>query len=161
MRFFDGTTLLGTATVNGAGEATITIAAPYLGARWFSATYNGDGRRFPSISPQVPLRVVPTLTAVGGVSLPSEVLLAAGPNPARSEAALRFALPQEAMVSMAIYDASGRRVRKLAGEQYPAGIHALTWDLRDAAGRAVAKGVYFVQMWANGVTRRGRLVVMD
>jgi hypothetical protein len=57
VRFFDGTTLLGTSPVTG-GLAAYTLAAPYLGERALTAVYKGDGKLFGSISAVSKVRVV-------------------------------------------------------------------------------------------------------
>jgi hypothetical protein len=59
VRFFDGTTLLGTSPVNG-GVAGLALFAPRLGDRLITAVYKGDGRLFGSISDVVMHRVVAT-----------------------------------------------------------------------------------------------------
>jgi len=58
---------------------------------------------------------------------------------------LRFTLPKHATVSLAVFDASGRRVRQLAAGTFSAGEHTVSWDLRDEAGRAVSAGLYFAR----------------
>jgi hypothetical protein len=57
VRFFDGTTLLGSAVVVG-GVAGLSVFAPYLGDRALSAVYSGDGAFFGSASPVQSERVV-------------------------------------------------------------------------------------------------------
>jgi len=59
VRFFDGTTLLGTANVEG-GIAGLALAAPYLGARNLSAVYLGDSKYEGSISLPCAATVVST-----------------------------------------------------------------------------------------------------
>jgi hypothetical protein len=59
VRFFDGTTLLGVAPVNG-GVAGLALFAPRLGERAITAVYKGDGKLFGSISSVVTQRVVAT-----------------------------------------------------------------------------------------------------
>jgi flagellar hook capping protein FlgD len=98
---------------------------------------------------------------VGGVAPPRELFLAARPNPARGAAKLRFGLPRDATVSLVIYDAGGREVRSLAAGRFPAGEHALTWNLCDAAERPVGRGVYFVRLRAEGAVRTGRIAVVE
>lgn len=49
----------------------------------------------------------------------------------------------QAVVS--VYDVAGRLVRKLADDRFNAGVQTVTWDGRDANGRLVASGVYFVR----------------
>ena len=95
-----------------------------------------------------------TLVAVTGVDdagAPREIRFALpGPNPARESLTLRFALPRAARVELAIYDATGRRVRQLATGTRPAGEHAIGWDLRDEAGHAVGAGLFFARLDAEG-----------
>ncbi len=68
--------------------------------------------------------------------LPSTVTLSPPtPNPARASTRIGFALPRAADVSLAIFDAGGRLVRRFAGGRFSAGEHAIMWDLRDGAGQ--------------------------
>lgn len=41
-----------------------------------------------------------------------------------------------------MYDLQGRLVRAFPAARFEAGTHAVTWNGRDAASRAVASGVY-------------------
>src|SRR5262249_8751904 len=72
------------------------------------------------------------------------------PNPSSGPLTLRFALPAEERVSLAIYDAQGRRVCELISGIEPAGPHALTWDRRDDAGHTLGAGLYFVRLDVEG-----------
>jgi hypothetical protein len=77
-------------------------------------------------------------------------VLASAPSPAIAGALLRFTLPRASSVSLALYDAAGKRVRTLverrmfeAGEQrvpLAAGLAPGLYFLRLEAGRAVATG---------------------
>jgi len=83
------------------------------------------------------------------------------PNPFNPKATLRFALPRAAAVDLVIFDVNGRQVRRLlAGEQRPAGHHALDWNGRDESGRALPSGVYFARFAAGGFTAERRLVLL-
>lgn len=83
-----------------------------------------------------------------------------GPNPARGATLLRFSLPREAPVVLAIFDASGRRVRVLASGAAPAGDHAVSWDLRDESGRAVPSAIYFARLETGGRALTEKLVTL-
>jgi hypothetical protein len=102
--------------------------------------------------------LTPSGTAdVGGASALHELALApASPNPAARGTRLGYTLPVATSVTLAVYDAAGRRVRTLADGALPAGEHTAAWDLRDDGGRAVGAGLYFVRMQAGGreLTRR-------
>lgn len=62
VRFFDGTTLLGTSPVNG-GVAGLALFAPYLGSRTLSAVYKGDGKLLGSFAPTATAFVASTAAA--------------------------------------------------------------------------------------------------
>lgn len=82
------------------------------------------------------------------------------PNPAASVTTLRYGLPRETRVDLAIYDATGRRVRALLSVVEPAGEYAAKWDLRDDAGHPVGAGLYFVRLSAEGRTLSRRMVTL-
>ncbi len=83
------------------------------------------------------------------------------PNPVRGGAVIRFALPAPAPTDLDVFDASGRRVRRLlASTSSGAGSHTARWDGRDDAGRSVAAGVYFVRLTAGAMRAEQRAVVL-
>jgi hypothetical protein len=84
-------------------------------------------------------------------ALPRELALTTrGANPVSGELALRLALPRGEALSLAVYDAAGRRVRTLLSGAWPAGTHEVTWDGRDQAGRMTPSGLYLVRLEAEG-----------
>jgi hypothetical protein len=101
------------------------------------------------------------ITAVEGAALPTELALTlTSAIPARGPVGMRLALPRPALARLELYDATGRRVRMLAGSELGAGVHDLTWDLRDEAGHTLASGLYFARFAAEGrvFTRRIALI---
>jgi len=68
-------------------------------------------------------------------------------------------MPTASDVELAIYDLEGRRVRTLFNGIGEPGAHSLNWDGRDAAGRTVAVGPYFVRLTRSG-TVISRAVVL-
>ncbi len=72
------------------------------------------------------------------------------PNPASGEAVLRFAVPAEADVEIALFDTAGRRVRRLVDGPIDAGRHEVVWDGRDDSGRLVGAGIYFYELRSEG-----------
>jgi hypothetical protein len=86
-------------------------------------------------------------------------LRAATPNPFQGATALAYELTAAAVVGHALYDAAGRCVRTLErAAPRDAGPHAVAWDGRDDAGRAVPAGVYFQRVHTAGGTATQRLV---
>ncbi len=70
------------------------------------------------------------------------------PNPARSEAAIGFTLPREELVTLRVFDVSGRAVRTLVEKRLGAGTHETVWDGRDNRGGEVGPGHYFYRIKA-------------
>jgi rhamnogalacturonan endolyase len=62
------------------------------------------------------------------------------PNPFNPQTTFSFALPQEAFVSINIYDINGRLMSSQLNDRYKAGVYKLTFD-----GSNLASGVYFVR----------------
>jgi flagellar hook assembly protein FlgD len=73
---------------------------------------------------------------------------------------MTVSLPQRAEVSLAIFDASGRRIVDIARGSWAAGSHPIPWDGRDRSGREVSSGLYFARLEALGHTLHARFVRM-
>ena len=61
----------------------------------------------------------------------------------RSESSLRLVMAQGCDVDAAIYDLSGRAIRRLLHGHLKAGTHSIAWDQQDGFGKTVASGIYF------------------
>ena len=82
---------------------------------------------------------VPTLSVS---SLPETfVLYPAHPNPFNPETSIPFYTPEQASVSVRIYDLLGRSVRTLLAKRVSAGYHNVVWNGTDNDGRPVGSGV--------------------
>jgi hypothetical protein len=99
-------------------------------------------------------------SATAGVPVLPLALHANVPNPFNPSTAIAYDLPQRSLVTLDIYDASGRKVRRLAGGLLEAGSHRAIWDGRDEAGGSAPGGVYFAQLQAAGETRTRKLVLL-
>jgi hypothetical protein len=76
------------------------------------------------------------------------------PNPFNPRTVIEFALAEEGIATVRIYDLAGRLVRTLVRDALPAGPHRVEWDGKDELGRSVAAGVYEYRLQ----TDRGRWV---
>ncbi len=73
-------------------------------------------------------------------------LAAPWPNPARAGVRLALDLPRAAHAEIEAFDLSGRRVRAIAGREFPAGRSEIEWDLRDERGAALPAGVFLIRV---------------
>ncbi|MCB1182646.1 endonuclease/exonuclease/phosphatase family protein [bacterium] len=90
-------------------------------------------------------------------------LLPNAPNPFNPSTRLFFELAAPATVELRVYDARGALVRRLDAGALAAGVHDVTWDGADDAGRPVASGVYHVQLRGalpGGLVRDVRSIVL-
>ena len=92
--------------------------------------------------------------------IPAKASLAAcRPNPFRDRTQINYALPTAGNVSLRVYDATGRTVRKLASGHQKAGSYSVTWDSKDNRGRQVPRGVYFYRLETPGFRSVKKAVV--
>jgi hypothetical protein len=82
------------------------------------------------------------------------------PNPG-SEMTIAFHLPTAGIVELAVFDASGRRVRLLLSGRREAGRHAVAWTADDDRGTGLAAGVYFLSLRADGAVARRKVAILE
>ena len=116
-----------------------------------------------SIGVQRTLAYLQTLLAA---ARPDETrLLANYPNPFNPETWLPYALAIDSDVTLTLYDASGKVIRRLVLGYQSAGYYtsrsrAAYWDGRNAQGERVASGVYFYTLTAGDFTATRKLLIL-
>ena len=68
------------------------------------------------------------------------------PNPFNSTTVIRFALPQDSAVELAVYNLAGQRVATLVDGLRQAGSHAVHWNGDDDLSRELGSGIYLYQL---------------
>jgi hypothetical protein len=102
-----------------------------------------------------------TIVGVPGAGAPSVAWLApVSPNPARGTALVRFGLPRESEVRLAIFDLGGRVVAELKRGRLPAGEYAVPWVGRDGE-RGSSSGLFWVRLEVEGRSFTRRLVRVE
>ena len=95
----------------------------------------------------------PTAVEEASGSVPEALSLDSNyPNPFNPETTIAFSLPVAGEIELAVYDVRGAQVAILASGFKAAGEYAVRWSGRNAAGRAVASGVYFYRLKMGGGT---------
>ena len=64
------------------------------------------------------------------------------------------------MVSLRIYDISGREVRALVSERRPAGSYTVLWDGLSAAGLRAPSGVYFSKLEVGDFAQTRKILLL-
>jgi Big-like domain-containing protein/flagellar hook capping protein FlgD len=105
---------------------------------------------------------VPTaVTEVGEPAPPVAIALGANrPNPFQEATRIPFSLDREQRVRLVVLDVGGREVVSMMDRRLGPGSHALEWDGRDAGGRAVESGVYYLRLTAGSRTLTRRAVLL-
>lgn len=100
------------------------------------------------------------LVADVGAGTPVVRALRVSPNPVGARARIAFTLDGAQRVSVAVFDATGRRVATIASGTLSAGLHEPVWEGRDDAGRRVPAGSYFVAVETDSGRRVARMAVV-
>jgi hypothetical protein len=82
------------------------------------------------------------------------------PNPFNSETVIRFALPADGAVELAVYNLAGQQVATLVEGARPAGTYVVRWDGTDDRGKALASGVYLYRLWAGEQEQTHKLLLL-
>jgi hypothetical protein len=85
--------------------------------------------------------VIPSVTEVPGPA-PAFRFGPAAPNPFNPRVSFALDLPAAGFLTVRVFDARGRLMRRLAQGEAAGGSLILTWDGTDAAGRRAAAGAY-------------------
>ncbi|MCA9728983.1 MAG: hypothetical protein KC729_14925, partial [Candidatus Eisenbacteria bacterium] len=88
---------------------------------------------------------------------PGDLSVSWGPNPFRDVVRLDLAGWTGRDVRVAVFDPTGRRVRTVFAGKVSAA-SAVQWDGRDASGRAVAAGIYWLRVSDGADVRSARIV---
>ena len=100
------------------------------------------------------------IAGVGSKPRPSLRFGPPRPNPLSHETWFSFDLPEDALVSLEIFDLGGRRVASLASGVENAGHHQLRWDATTGNGPRIAGGLYFARFITRGLSTSRRIVVL-
>ena len=99
---------------------------------------------------------------LGGHALPQGFALGQNyPNPFNPSTVIPYQLSTAAHVRLEVFNVLGQQIATLVNEERPAGIHTAVWDATDAAGQAVAAGVYIYRLRGAGVELTRRMVLID
>ncbi len=82
------------------------------------------------------------------------------PNPFNASTLIPYRLDADGPVRLEIYNLLGQRIRTLVNEVQAAGAYRVSWDARDAAGRRMSSGVYFLRLHYPGGVQTRRMLYL-
>ena len=143
------------------GRVRLTTGAPAAGAvvRLFDVT---DLRAAPLAATMDRSGHFTLPMATRGGALPERFELGANyPNPFNPSTMIPYQLPAAMHVRVEVFNILGQRVATLVDDERPAGFHTARWDATDAAGQAVAAGVYLYRLSGDGVQATRSMLLID
>jgi hypothetical protein len=136
-------------------------------ASWADPEYDGGGMHYKVtaldyVGNESPPATPETVSGMGGQNpIARYALYRNVPNPFNPTTVINYDVPEGGgMVTLRIYDVSGRLCRTLANGVVSAGEKSVTWNGRDDHGRHVTSGVYFYRMTAPGFTKTRKMVLL-
>jgi hypothetical protein len=82
------------------------------------------------------------------------------PNPFNSSTAIKFQLKNPSLVTLVLYDITGKEViRLIDNRNYYPGEHSISWDGRDQTRKEVSTGIYYYSL-RSGNSRETRKLVL-
>jgi hypothetical protein len=82
------------------------------------------------------------------------------PNPFNPITSLRYDLPEQAQVTLTVYDLMGREVTQLVNTTQEAGYRSVKWNATDSFGKPVSAGVYLYQIRAGEFVQTRKMVLL-
>jgi hypothetical protein len=87
-------------------------------------------------------------------------LYPAYPNPFNPTTNIRYDLPENALVSITIYDIMGRSIRSLVNSKQTAGYRSIQWNATNDAGSPVSAGLYLYTIQAGEFRQTKKMVLL-
>jgi phosphatidylserine/phosphatidylglycerophosphate/cardiolipin synthase-like enzyme len=126
-----------------------TVANVYL--QEFAARYHQAGGSGP---------ILVSVGDMAGAPKPN-IVLETFPNPFNPALNVRYVLTSPAVVSLRVYEISGRLVKTLQENhsELP-GFHSISWDGQDSSGKNLGSGIYIVRLEAGKAARSEKVVLV-
>ncbi|NQV38181.1 MAG: T9SS type A sorting domain-containing protein [Candidatus Marinimicrobia bacterium] len=84
----------------------------------------------------------------------------ASPNPFNPTTTIRYDLPEDAYVSINVYDLLGRQIINLVNTDMTAGYRSALWNGTDRYGRPVSSGMYLYQIQAGEFVQTNQMILL-
>ena len=101
------------------------------------------------------------LSVNSNVEVPNQLILHHNyPNPFNPVTTLRYDLPEDAMVSITIYDMMGRIVKTMVNDDQTAGHKSIQWNATNNVGQPVSAGLYLYTIEAGEFRQTKKMVLL-
>jgi Bacterial Ig-like domain (group 1)/FlgD Ig-like domain len=81
----------------------------------------------------------------------SPIMIKNYPNPFNPTTTIEFSIINDSKINLKVFNIKGQFIKSLANNNYTKGSHAVVWNGDDEAGKGVSSGVYYYQLYVNGI----------
>ncbi len=78
------------------------------------------------------------------------------PNPITNQTTIEFYLPDDGLISLSVYDITGKQLETICQKEFQKGNHKFKWNAKDLIG-----GLYFLKLEANGIKETKKLLIIN
>jgi len=179
-------TVIGSGTETSQGQASVNVSGATVGQTFIvGVKYNPGTVVGTSVSAPFPTVHYDFRTEIGGVTVDLDPdgldlakcvggatstsaenasskldLQANYPNPFNANTTIKYSLPNDGKVNIAVYNILGQRVITLVDAVKSAGYHTVIWDGKNASGNGIASGVYFYMIKFENQTQIKRMTLL-
>ena len=82
------------------------------------------------------------------------------PNPFNPITNIRYSIPKNSIVSLAIYDILGRQIIQIIDKEISAGMHNVQWDGKNNSGEYVSTGIYYYKLETDKFVKTRKMVLL-
>jgi flagellar hook assembly protein FlgD len=82
------------------------------------------------------------------------------PNPFNATTVIRFLLSETIQVKVAVYNITGQEIAVVADNEYPSGLHSVTWNGKIHGGQPASSGIYFYRMFAGSIIQTSMMTLV-
>ncbi len=82
------------------------------------------------------------------------------PNPFNPTTIIKYAIPQNAVVILSVYNMLGQKIKTLVSEQKNAGTYSVQWNGDNEFGQKVSSGAYIYKITAGNFVKSMKLILM-
>ena len=130
---------------------------------------SGTAKRFDSREnstegnrPKLTVIYTPTTSVSNELLAPSDFVLHQNyPNPFNPSTTINFRLAKSGLVTLKIFDLSGRGIKTLIEGPRDAGVHTVTWDGTNQSGQPIASGIYVYRLQADEFSQAAKMMFIQ
>jgi len=127
---------------------------------WIVVAMDTDGFMVGSNNNMPNTMVVGTLS-IDGADIPEVFALHQNyPNPFNPTTQIRYDLPEDALVTINIYDLMGRSIKSLVNSNQSAGYRSIQWNATNYLGEPVSAGMYLYTIQAGKFRQTKKIVLL-